>query len=183
MIKTNNIDSTHEPILFISIAEQSLQLIEHQQCVFSTEIATAKNGPGEQSGSECTPRGRHKIRAKIGQGCAENTVFVARRPTGEIYSQKLKQQYPKRDWILTRIMWLSGLQPGVNRFGQCDTMRRYIYIHGCPDDHAMGIPSSHGCIKMRNSDVIELFNLVEVGLNVIIGATDNKADQNATPYV
>jgi lipoprotein-anchoring transpeptidase ErfK/SrfK len=110
----------------------------------------------------------HKIRAKIGKICPENTVFVGRRPTGELYHPSLRAQFPNRDWILTRILWLSGLEPGKNRFGNVDTMRRYVYIHGCPDDDKMGIPSSHGCIKMRNSDVISLFDLVEIGTRVNI---------------
>jgi hypothetical protein len=155
-------------IIKISIARQQLQLWQGDDCLFEARVATATNGPGEQFGSECTPRGAHVIRARIGDGCEVNTVFVGRRPTGEIYSPGLKADYPERDWILTRILWLSGTEPGVNRLGKVDTMRRYVYIHGCPDDVPMGIPSSHGCIKMRNADVIVLFDLVEVGTPVII---------------
>ena len=152
----------------VSIAEQRLQLIEDAHTLLDVSVATAKNGPGEKSGSECTPRGMHQIRAKIGANCPENTVFVGRRPTGERYHRELRVQFPNRDWILTRILWLSGLEPGKNRLGDVDTMRRYVYIHGCPDDDKMGIPSSHGCIKMRNSDVISLFDLVETGTRVNI---------------
>ncbi len=144
----------------VDIGAQTLTLLQGPQPLRQWRVATAKNGPGERLGSECTPRGRHLIRAKIGQGCPVNTVFVARRPTGEIYSPELERRFPGRDWILTRILWLSGLEPGFNRLGECDTMRRYIYIHGCPDSHPMGIPSSHGCIKMRNADIIELFDRV-----------------------
>ncbi len=148
--------------LVINIQTQTL-------CVFDTHskqylktyaVATAKNGPGEKQGSECTPRGKHVIRAKIGRNTAVNTVFIGRRPTGEIYQPSFKQQHPERDWILTRILWLSGKEPGVNRLGDVDTMRRYVYIHGCPDEDKMGIPSSHGCVKMRNTDVIELFDML-----------------------
>lgn len=131
-------------------------------------VSTAKNGPGEQQGSGCTPRGLHVIRAKIGAGCAEGTVFVGRRPTGEIYSEALAQAHPQRDWILTRILWLCGREPGKNRFGPVDTMRRYIYIHGCPDTAPMGVPLSHGCVRMRNRDIVELFDLVDVGTEVLI---------------
>lgn len=152
----------------ISIAEQRLQLIENDHTLLDVSVATAKNGPGEISGSECTPRGMHQIRAKIGNHCPENTVFVGRRPTGERYRPELRARFPDRDWILTRILWLSGMEPGKNRLGKVDTMRRYVYIHGCPDDDKMGIPSSHGCIKMRNSDVISLFDLVEIGTRVNI---------------
>lgn len=152
----------------ITLDNQQLQLLKSEEILFQTTIASARKGIGEQMGSEKTPRGWHKIRAKIGNGCPENTVFIARRPTGEIYSSELKRTQPERDWILTRIMWLCGLEPGFNRFGQFDTMRRYIYIHGCPDEDPMGIPSSHGCIKMRNTDVIKLFELVQVGIPVLI---------------
>ncbi len=151
--------------------------ISSQELVFNDEInsnisrysiATARNGAGEQSGSECTPRGKHVIRAKIGAGCPVNTVFVGRRPTGEIYSPELKQQFQDRDWILTRILWLSGCEVGFNRLGNVDTMRRYIYIHSTPDSVSMGIPASHGCILMRHADIIELFDCVAVGTIVNI---------------
>lgn len=131
-------------------------------------VATAKNGVGQQADSECTPLGEHRIRAKIGDGQITNTVFVGRRPTGEIYSDELALEDPERDWILTRILWLCGNQPGYNRFGEVDTMRRYIYIHGAPDSHSMQVPDSHGCIKMRNADIIELFDRVSVGTPVNI---------------
>ena len=132
------------------------------------QISSAKNGLGEQFGSECTPRGWHIIRAKIGENCPINTIFSARRPTGEIYSQQLHQNFPQRDWILTRILWLSGLEVGKNRLGQQDTMRRYIYIHGSPDCYPMGEANSHGCIRMHNYDLIELFSIVESGIPVFI---------------
>ncbi len=131
-------------------------------------VSTAAKGVGEESGSLCTPRGRHVIRAKIGAGEPENTVFVGRRPTGEIYTSELGTQFPGRDWILTRILWLSGCELGFNRLGNNDTMRRYIYIHGTPDTSRMSIPDSHGCIRMRNADLIELFDLVPVGTVVEI---------------
>jgi L,D-transpeptidase YbiS len=131
-------------------------------------MSSAKNGLGEQFGSECTPRGWHIIRAKIGENCPINTIFSARRPTGEIYSQQLHQDFPQRDWILTRILWLSGLEVGKNRLGQQDTMRRYIYIHGSPDYYPMGEENSHGCIRMHNYDLIELFSMVESGIPVFI---------------
>lgn len=119
-------------------------------------------------GSLQTPRGWHVIRAKIGDGAPVNTVFVGRRPTGEIYSPELAKQYDARDWILTRILWLSGLEVNKNRLGSVDTMRRYIYIHGTPDEVPMGVVGSHGCIRMRNSDMIALFNRIPVGTKVLI---------------
>ena len=155
-------------LIRVSIDEQRLQLLERGEVVMDVAVATAANGPGEVMHSECTPRGRHRVRARIGDGCPENTVFVGRRPTGEIYSPTLKAAHPGRDWMLTRILWLCGEEPGRNRLGQVDSMRRYIYIHGCPDEDPMGVPSSHGCVKMRNREVIELFDRVPAGTPVII---------------
>ena len=156
------------PLIRVSIAEQRLYLLQDEQVVRDFVVSTAKNGVGEEYGSERTPRGWHVIRAKIGAGCAPGTVFVNRRPTGEIYSPELRARYPQRDWILTRILWLSGLEPGRNRLGRVDTLRRFIYIHGCPDEDALGVPGSHGCVKMRNRDVIDLFERVPAGTRVLI---------------
>lgn len=126
----------------------------------SWPVSTSSRGPGEKNGSLCTPRGRHIVRAKIGAGQPLGAVFVRRRPTGEVWTPELHTRYPGRDWILTRILWLSGCEPGRNRLGDVDTMRRYIYIHGAPDSAQMGQPGSIGCIRMRNADVAELFELV-----------------------
>ena len=155
----------------ISIATQQLDLLDEQrQIIRQYSISSAKNGTGQENGSFCTPLGKHIIRARIGAGQAINTVFIKRRPTGEIYSPELGQQYPKRDWILTRILWLSGCERGFNRLGSVDTMRRYIYIHGSPDSVEMGKPGSIGCIRMRNRDLLELFGLVRAGTQVEINA-------------
>lgn len=167
-IKDSDMNTLASRYLYVSVAKQRLKLIDNGEILFDVKIATGKNGVGEQSGSECTPRGWHKVRAKIGANCPENTVFIGRRPTGELWSEQLQEKYPGKDWILTRIMWLSGLEVGFNRLGKQDTMRRYIYIHGCPDNNPMGIPSSHGCIKMRNSEVIALFDQIDVGIAVFI---------------
>ena len=153
----------------VKIPSQTLVLRDGAgRTVKEFSVSTARNGAGETAGSECTPRGRHIVRAKIGAGQPLNTVFVGRRPTGESYSSRLRRLYPERDWILTRILWLSGLEPGKNRLGNVDTMRRFIYIHGAPDEDPMGVPGSHGCIKMRNPDVIALFDLVTPGTPVDI---------------
>lgn len=152
----------------VSIGEQRLQLLEGERVLMDVAVATAANGPGERRHSECTPRGRHRVRAKIGNGCPVDSVFIGRRPTGEIYSPALRARHPQRDWILTRILWLCGEEAGRNRLGDVDSMRRYIYIHGAPDEDPMGIPSSHGCVKMRNGDVIRLFELTPVGTRVLI---------------
>ena len=154
----------------IDLDRQRLELHVRGEACRIWPVSTAANGPGEQEGSECTPRGRHVIRAKIGAGAAAGTVFVGRRPTGERYTPELGAAYPGRDWILTRILWLSGTEPGRNRLGRVDTMRRYIYIHGCPDDVDLTVPGSHGCIRMRNDDVIDLFDRVEAGTRVVIEA-------------
>lgn len=147
--------------LMISVARQRLQVVDDDGALLKEyAVSTAKAGVGEQSGSYRTPRGLHIIRAKIGAGQAANTVFVRRRPTGEIWTPELAEQFPGRDWILTRILWLSGCEPGLNRLGCVDTMRRYVYIHGSPDTAQMGMPGSHGCVRMRNADIIELFDLV-----------------------
>ena len=151
----------------ISLAHQNLCLIEGGQSVLMP-VSTARNGAGARNNSECTPLGEHVIRAKIGAGQPVNTVFVGRRPTGELYCRELDAREPDRDWILTRILWLSGLEPGRNRLGDVDTMRRYIYIHGAPDHVPMGVTGSHGCIRMRNADVIDLFERVEIGARVSI---------------
>ena len=144
----------------ISIGRQTLTLLDGAGEVLRVySVSTAAKGPGELSGSHCTPRGRHLVRARIGTGQPENTVFVARRPTGEIYSRQLGEQFPRRDWILTRILWLSGCEAGRNRLGEVDTMRRYVYIHSSPDSTPMCRPGSIGCIRMHNADIIELFDL------------------------
>jgi lipoprotein-anchoring transpeptidase ErfK/SrfK len=155
----------------ISIAEQTLELHENGTSIRRYVVSTSKNGAGEKYGSFCTPRGRHIVRAKIGAGEPVNTVFVKRRPTGEIYDTELGSRFPGRDWMLTRLLWLSGCERGFNRLGEVDTMRRYIYIHGSPDTAVMGRPGSIGCIRMRNGDLLELFELVEPGTPVEITAS------------
>jgi lipoprotein-anchoring transpeptidase ErfK/SrfK len=142
--------------IVVDVKAQELRLPDGRRFA----ISTAKNGVGEKNGSFCTPRGRHIVRAKIGAGQPLGAVFVRRRPTGEVWSPALHEKYPGRDWMLTRILWLSGCEVGKNRLGEVDTMRRMIYIHGAPDSAEMGKPGSHGCIRMRNRDVAELFELV-----------------------
>ena len=155
--------------IIVSLPQQTLTLLDEQSReVGRYPVSTSKNGAGELNGSNCTPRGLHVIRARIGDGQPVNTVFVERRPTGEIYTPELGKIYPTRDWILTRILWLSGCEVGFNRLGNVDTMRRCIYIHGSPDNLAMGKPGSIGCIRMHNSDLLELFDGVNVGTPVEI---------------
>lgn len=155
-------------MLDISVTQQLCRLIEDGTVLFEAAISTALKGIGQQKDSACTPLGLHQIRACIGANQPENTVFVGRRPTGEIYTDELGQQFSERDWILTRILWLSGLELGKNRLANVDTMQRYIYIHGCPDSLPMGEPLSHGCIRMHNKDLLTLFDLVKPGTKVLI---------------
>lgn len=152
----------------VSLAQQQLCLYEDGAALVCYPVSTALNGAGEENGSGCTPRGAHRIRIKIGEGCPENSVFVGRRPTGERYTPELAQSEPRRDWILSRILWLTGVESGVNRGGMVDTLRRMIYIHGTPDQEPMGVPRSHGCIRMRNRDLLALFERVDVGASVLI---------------
>ena len=154
--------------LDISMDTQQLSIIDNDKTLQTYAVSTAKKGAGERRGSECTPRGWHKIRAKIGANQPLQSVFIGRRATGEIYSTALARQHPQRDWILTRLLWLGGLEPRKNRYGDVDTTWRYIYIHGCPDDLMTGRPDSHGCIRMKNADIMDLFERVKVGVKVYI---------------
>ena len=172
--------------IVISITEQLLNCYDGEKVVKTYFIASAKNGIGQMMGSECTPLGKHRICEKFGGQAVVNSVFVARQFTGEVYSEAMGVDNPHRDWILSRILWLEGLEPGFNQGdstpknqqnepkvandapASCDTRQRFIYIHGCPDSHQMQIPSSHGCIKMRNADIIELYEGVSVGTPVYI---------------
>lgn len=160
--------------LMINIEKQRLSVYQHHKEINRYDISTAKHGIGSQQDSGCTPLGAHIIAQKIGSGQPINTVFIGRVPTGEIYNTELEKQYPERDWILSRILWLEGLEEGVNKGsnkqGSCDTYQRYIYIHGMPDSEPTGIPRSHGCIRMRNQDIMELFEQVKEGTAVHITA-------------
>ena len=147
-------------LLHISIADQQLYGFAEGQLRLRFPVSTARNGVGELNGSGCTPRGLHQVRARLGDGLPQGAVLRGRRWTREVWSPELHGISPGRDWILTRILWLSGCEPGVNRQGQVDTFRRYIYIHGTPDCEPMGVPLSHGCIRMRNADLLQLFPLV-----------------------
>jgi len=153
----------------VLIAAQTLELLEDRGgLVKSYRVSTSARGAGEENGSFKTPRGRHIIRAKIGANALPYAVFVERRPTGEIYSRELAARFPERDWILTRILWLSGCEPGFNRLGNVDTMRRMIYIHGSPDTAIMGKPGSMGCVRMHTTDILDLFDRVSPGTPVEI---------------
>jgi hypothetical protein len=150
----------------VDIDSQTLTLFTGGRVCARYPVSTALNGVGELNGSGCTPRGLHRVRLRIGAGCPVGTVFRARRPTGEIYGPELAAVYPDRDWILTRILWLTGCEPGINRGGGVDTLRRFIYIHGCPDCTPLGEPRSHGCIRMHSAALVDLFDATPVGTPV-----------------
>lgn len=153
----------------VDIGRQRLELFgKDGACIRRYAVSTGERGAGERSGSLCTPRGRHRIRARIGAGAPAGAVFRGRRPTGEVWTPAFAAAHPGRDWILSRILWLCGEEPGRNRGGEVDTMRRYIYVHGTGDDQPMGVARSHGCVRMRNRDIIELFELVPAGTVVEI---------------
>jgi lipoprotein-anchoring transpeptidase ErfK/SrfK len=154
--------------IIVQVPAQTLELFDGGGLLRRYAVSTSDRGTGEKNGSFCTPRGRHLVRARIGAGAPLNTVFVKRRPTGEMYTPELAARFPGRDWILTRILWLSGCEAGFNRLGEVDTMRRYIYLHGSPDSAVMGRPGSIGCIRMHNRDIVELFDLIEPGTPVDI---------------
>lgn len=157
-----------DQVIDIDISEQRLRLKQGERTLLDAPVSTGLKGAGEIMDSECTPRGWHVVCEKIGDGAPMNTVFVGRRPTGELYSPDLRQEHPDRDWILTRILWLSGTESGRNYQGNVDSRERYIYIHGCPADVGIGAPGSRGCIRMRNEQIMELFNQVQVGTRVYI---------------
>ena len=160
----------------ISIPDQTLNLVDGDTSIKQYSISTAKNGSGELMDSECTPCGEHVITEKVGTECEADTIFVGRVPTGEIYQPALREQYPNRDWIITRILWLSGSEEGKNKGHKegvnVDSHDRYIYIHGSPDDVPMRQPGSRGCVRMRNNDIIELFDLIDLGIKVTINDND-----------
>lgn len=147
-------------LLHISLADQCLYGFSRGQLRLRLPVSTALSGAGERNGSGCTPRGLHQVRAKIGAGLPQGAVLRGRRWTGETWTPALHALHPGRDWILSRILWLSGCEPGLNRLGPVDTFRRYIYLHGTPDSEPMGVPLSHGCVRLRNADLLYLFDHV-----------------------
>ncbi len=157
-----------DQVIDIDISKQRLKLRAGERTLLDAPVSTGLRGAGEVMDSERTPRGWHVVCEKIGEGAPMNTVFVGRRPTGELYTPELREKHPGRDWILTRILWLSGTETGRNLNGNVDSRERYIYIHGCPADVGVGAPGSRGCIRMRNEQIIELFNRVRVGTRVYI---------------
>lgn len=179
-------------MIVISISEQMLYHRRPTGVRYGYRISTAAKGVGNRESSLQTPLGKHRICKMIGAGYPLGTIFRGRRPVG-IYRQKeqaaftfprigkksdrplhhrtmrpLPARWQSNDWILSRILWLEGIQPGINRRGDVDTKSRYIYIHGTHDEAHLGTPVSHGCIRMGNLDVAELFAYAEPGERVVI---------------
>lgn len=131
-------------------------------------VSTARNGVGERVNSYQTPRGWHKVCEKIGDGAEANTIIFRRKVTPWKYTAQLHAEYPNKDWILSRILWLCGEEPGKNQGGEVDSYDRAIYIHGAGEHVQWGVPTSLGCVRMQNGDVIELFNNTSLGIDVLI---------------
>jgi len=157
-------------IILVDVPQQSLSLYEHDQCLQSWPVSTASRGCGNDRDSLKTPLGAHRIAEKIGAGCQAHTIFKAREDTGCLADVIMQAHSGDEDLITSRILWLKGIEAGKNLNGDVDTQQRYIYIHGTPEEGLIGQPVSHGCIRMRNRDVIELFELVEVETLVFIKA-------------
>lgn len=152
--------------LEIDLGAQSLTIREGSACRETFAISSGAHGIGQHEGSGQTPVGWHYVRAVIGDGLPPGSVFRGRRPTGEVFSPELARTHPERDWILTRILWLCGLERGVNRGGDVDSQRRYIYLHGTPADQPMGTPASHGCIRLRDEALLAVFEATPAGTPV-----------------
>ncbi|WP_192036842.1 L,D-transpeptidase [Halomonas sp. YLGW01] len=145
------------PWLEIDVMTQRLVVWQGSERRSEYAISSGLAGHGQEEGSGQTPLGWHYVRAAIGEGQPLGCVFRGRRPTGEVYSAELAAAHPKRDWILTRILWLCGLEAGHNRGGDVDSQRRYIYLHGTPPTEPMGVAASHGCIRLRDEALLEVF--------------------------
>lgn len=158
-----------QPWLHVSVAEQSLTLYDGRGLPQKRyTVSTAKNGVGERVNSYQTPRGWHRVCERIGDDVAPDTIIYRRKVTPWKYTPQLAAEYPDKDWILTRILWLCGMEPGKNQGGDVDSYDRAIYIHGAGQHVPFGTPTSRGCVRMRNEDVIELYNLTANGIDVLI---------------
>ncbi len=158
---------SERPILHVDIDQQLLAVLRPDDPVLRYyPVSTAINGRGQREGSYCTPTGWHRIAQCVGEGEPMGRVFRGRRPTDQILLSG--DDHGEEDVITTRILWLEGLEPGHNRGGDCDSHARYIYLHGTPDEANIGRPVSKGCIRLRNSDMVELFEQVRVGDALLI---------------
>ena len=147
---------------------QQLHLIHGRVPVCSYPVSTSRYGAGCEQDSRRTPTGMHHIAEKIGQGCERGEILKARVATGEIAEIIAAEEPGDEDLITSRILWLQGMEPGINQGEGVDSYQRYIYIHGSNEEGLIGQPASVGCIRMKNDDVIDLFDRVEVGTPVLI---------------
>lgn len=155
--------------LLVSIRQQHLYVLSAEgRELYGYPISSAKKGTGNFQGSLQTPLGLHCIAEKVGSDCAPGTVFKGRQSTGEIAETELQPRATGVDCITSRILWLQGLEPAFNQGGEVDSYQRYIYIHGTHEEGLIGQPASIGCIRMRNEDVIELYECVKEGSWVYI---------------
>jgi lipoprotein-anchoring transpeptidase ErfK/SrfK len=169
-LESHRAATARSKVLLVKIDAQALYLLDNGRIEKSWSVSTSKFGVGNQSGSYKTPAGVHRVAEKVGADCRLREIIRARIPTGEIVppGDASSAAPASRDMITTRVLWLQGLQPGINRGGNVDSYRRYIYIHGTPEERLLGVPSSIGCVRMGNEDVIEVFDSVEVGTLVNI---------------
>ena len=154
----------------VDISEQRLYLIENSLIKASYPISTSKYGEGSIENSFKTPLGEHSIKEMIGEEAEINTIFTSRINTKRSATIIDQFEDTDNDYVTSRIMWLNGEEDGLNKGGNVDSFRRYIYIHGTHEEGLIGTKASHGCIRMFNYDVIELFNLVNIGTKVLIRA-------------
>jgi lipoprotein-anchoring transpeptidase ErfK/SrfK len=160
----------NDTIIYVDISAQKLYLVRGDEIIKAYTVSTSKHGSGFQQGSFMTPLGIHKIKEKIGAGEKTGTVFDERVPTKKIARIYTDTTDVASDLITTRILWLEGLEDKVNRGSQKDSYDRFIYIHGTHEEGLIGKPSSLGCVRMKNDDIIQLFDLIRVGTFVIISA-------------
>ena len=163
-----NKDIKYDNLLFVSIENQKMYRIQSKDIIETYDISTSKYGIGNQMGSNKTPTGLHKINSKYGHKTPVNGRMIGRVFYGQIAKIFSDTTTSKTDDITSRILWLEGLENGINKGNNIDSYKRYIYIHGTSEEGRIGIPSSHGCVRMKNKDVIDLFNEVAIGTFVLI---------------
>ena len=158
----------NQPYAVVAIEAQRLYLMHDGRLLKAYPVSTSAFGPGAQEGSNQTPLGLHQIKQKIGENEPEGMIFKARKPTGRMANIIAEPRDVPEDDVTTRIMWLDGMEPGVNQGGKVDSYKRYIYIHGTPEEGLIGRPASHGCVRMLNADVVDVFNKLPEGTLVYI---------------
>ena len=161
-------DQSFENFIYVGVKRQELDLYLNGKHIISYPVSTSMHGAGTQAGSDMTPVGLHKIKGKFGSDAPIGGILKARKYTGNIASIQTNPIKTGEDAITTRILTLEGLENGINKGGELDSYERHIYIHGTAEEGLIGQPASHGCVRMKNKDVIDLFNRVNKDLTVII---------------